>query len=194
MREGKMARTPDEILKAPYARVLTPADDGTYTAEILEFPGCISEGDTAQEALANLHEAAVLWLEDVLEQRMAVPEPVALEEFAGKIALRLPRSLHRKCVLLAEKESVSLNQFLVAAISARVGAEDLYKRILDTLEERLEPATQNYFVQLDSSAQGVIGDVSRGNTSGFVEVPTGARFLNDPISIKIVNSERSYRH
>src|SRR5215217_725483 len=53
--------TPRDYLTKPYARVLTPdAEYGGYTAEILEFPGCVTEGDTPDEALENLEAAAEL--------------------------------------------------------------------------------------------------------------------------------------
>lgn len=42
---------------------LIASDDGGYTATIDECPGCISEGDTAAEALRNLAEAYALWSE-----------------------------------------------------------------------------------------------------------------------------------
>jgi hypothetical protein len=43
-----------DILKKPYARVVTPDEDGSYFAEIVEFPGCFAAGKTAPEALENL--------------------------------------------------------------------------------------------------------------------------------------------
>src|SRR4029079_12941247 len=85
----------EEILKAPYARTLIREDDGTYSAVILEFPGCVSQGDTPNEAISNLEDAATAWVEATLEQGQSIPEPSANTEYGGKIALRLPRSLHR---------------------------------------------------------------------------------------------------
>ncbi|MSU75603.1 MAG: hypothetical protein EXS55_03760 [Candidatus Magasanikbacteria bacterium] len=41
---------------------------GGYTVTIPELPGCISEGDTFEEALANIREAAELWL-SVMRER-----------------------------------------------------------------------------------------------------------------------------
>ena len=42
---------------------LTPSDEGGYTVAVDELPGCISEGDTAREALHNIAEAIKLWKE-----------------------------------------------------------------------------------------------------------------------------------
>lgn len=43
--------------------VLEPSDEGGYTAYVPSLPGCISEGDTEDEALANIREAIQLYLE-----------------------------------------------------------------------------------------------------------------------------------
>jgi predicted RNase H-like HicB family nuclease len=45
--------------------VLEPSEEGGYTAYVPALPGCISEGDSAEEALANIREAIELYLEPV---------------------------------------------------------------------------------------------------------------------------------
>lgn len=45
--------------------VLEPSEDGGYTVYVPALPGCISEGDTREEALANIREAIELYLEPV---------------------------------------------------------------------------------------------------------------------------------
>jgi antitoxin HicB len=112
----------DEVLKRPYTRAITPAPEGGYTAEIVEFPGCVTQGETLEEAYANLEDAARGWLEAVIEARQTVPEPLsAAQDFSGKVVLRLPKTLHCKASRYAEREDVSLNTFLVTAIAQHVG-------------------------------------------------------------------------
>lgn len=60
-----MART--HVLTA----VLTPDPEGGFVAQVAELPGAISQGETVEEALVNIREAAELYLED------ATPEEVA---------------------------------------------------------------------------------------------------------------------
>ncbi len=43
--------------------VVHPAEEGGYWAEIPVLTGCVSEGETLAEALANIREAAEGWLE-----------------------------------------------------------------------------------------------------------------------------------
>jgi predicted RNase H-like HicB family nuclease len=45
--------------------VLEPSDEGGFTVHVPSLPGCISEGETEQEALDNIHEAIELYLEPV---------------------------------------------------------------------------------------------------------------------------------
>jgi len=122
-----------DILKKPYARLLTPAEDGSYTAEILEFSGCYAEGDTAEEAIANLEEAAASWIEAALEQGQEIPSPIAAHGHSGKISLRLAKSIHKQAARFAERDGISLNQFFTTAIAARVGAEEFYEHLVQRL-------------------------------------------------------------
>ncbi len=134
----------EKYLNRPYARVLIPdSESGTYSAEILEFQGCVSEGSSAEEALANLEEAARAWVETCLETGKTVPNPAAETESSGKFALRLPRSLHEMATRLAAREGTSLNQFFVAAIAEKVGAQEFYERLIARfVEQAVEPTNR----------------------------------------------------
>ena len=45
--------------------VLEPSEEGGYTVYVPSLPGCLSEGETKEEALTNIHEAIELYLEPV---------------------------------------------------------------------------------------------------------------------------------
>jgi predicted RNase H-like HicB family nuclease len=122
-------RSAKDYLKLPYARILIPGEDGRFSAEVLEFPGCYSQGDSAGEAFTNLEKAAAAWIEACQKLGQEIPPPSANQGFGGRFALRLPRSLHRLAAHKAERDGVSLNQCLVAAIAAWVGADNLFERI-----------------------------------------------------------------
>lgn len=61
-----------KVLK--YTAVFEPEDKGGYSVTIPSLPGCISEGETFEEALANIKEAAELYLEDLEESEIPKEE------------------------------------------------------------------------------------------------------------------------
>jgi len=130
-------RRPEDYLKLPYARILIPEEDGRFSAEVLEFPGCYSQGGNAGEAFDNLEKAAIAWIQTCLELGQEIPPPSVNHGYSGKIALRLPRGLHRVAAHKAQRDGISLNQCLVTAISAWVGADNLYERITHRVEMNL---------------------------------------------------------
>ena len=46
-----------------YEVVLEPSEEGRYTVYVPALRGCVSEGDTEEEALENIKDAIVLWLD-----------------------------------------------------------------------------------------------------------------------------------
>jgi predicted RNase H-like HicB family nuclease len=48
--------------------VLEPSEEGGYTVYVPSLPGCISEGETIEEALTNIKEAIELYLEPVEDE------------------------------------------------------------------------------------------------------------------------------
>jgi len=45
--------------------ILEPSEEGGFTVYVPSSPGCISEGETTEEALENIQEAIELYLEPV---------------------------------------------------------------------------------------------------------------------------------
>lgn len=124
------AQRAEQILQKHYARRLVPEEGGGYVASILEFPGLVADGDTVEEALENLERAAKSWLEVALANGQDVRDPVDFNGYSGKVALRLPRSIHSQASQMAEQEGVSLNQFLVAAIAHYLGGKQLFDKVI----------------------------------------------------------------
>jgi predicted RNase H-like HicB family nuclease len=61
--------------------VLEPSEEGGYTVYVPSLPGCISEGDTREEALENIREAIDLYLE-VVEDDLVFSEKAEQIEIA----------------------------------------------------------------------------------------------------------------
>lgn len=54
--------------------ILYPGEDGYWVVECPSLPGCISQGKTEEEALANIKEAIELWIEDAEAHNEPIPE------------------------------------------------------------------------------------------------------------------------
>jgi predicted RNase H-like HicB family nuclease len=115
--------TPSDYLKQPYCRVVIPDHEtGTYTARVMEFPGCVTQGDSIAQAHERLERAAEDWIRAALDSGQDIPRPAQEQSYSGRILVRLPRSLHQRAAEAAEADATSLNQFIVAAVAERVGA------------------------------------------------------------------------
>lgn len=106
----------------PYTIELHRSPEGGFAAGVLELPGCISQGDTAEEALEMIQDAMKSWIMTALEDGDPVPEPVP-DAFSGRFVLRIPRSLHRSLAHLAAREGVSLNQFILYRLAQATAAD-----------------------------------------------------------------------
>lgn len=122
-----------EILRKPYSRVLVPEEDGQYSAALLEFPGCVSQGGTPEEAYRNLEDAAFDWVAAAIEDGARVPDPLDRNTAGGRLLVRLPRTLHGQLQRIAAREKVSVNQLAVTALASYVGGAN----VLATVASRL---------------------------------------------------------
>jgi predicted RNase H-like HicB family nuclease len=113
-----------DYLELPYHIVIQHITDESgsyYLATVQEFDGCMSHGDTYEEAFQNIREAMEGWIETKLENGFSVPEPSNESQYSGKFLLRLPKTLHARLALEAEKEGVSLNQYALYRLSTATG-------------------------------------------------------------------------
>ena len=60
--------------------VITGGEDGYFVVEIPVILGCISQGRTREEALANIKEAAELCLESMEEENWSLPKEYTLDQ------------------------------------------------------------------------------------------------------------------
>lgn len=116
-------RTLDEYLKLPYhIEIIRDEDEENpgWVARVIELPGCITQGDTFEELGEMIEDAMRGWIGVALEDGIPVPEPAPDEDYSGKFVVRLPRSLHRQLAETAEREGVSLNQFVNVALARAI--------------------------------------------------------------------------
>ena len=54
---------------------LAPEEGGGFLATVLDLPGCMSDGETPEEALAIVRDAVAAWIEEAQAFGRAVPQP-----------------------------------------------------------------------------------------------------------------------
>ena len=108
----------EDYLKLNYRLEFVPdEEEGGYAAYFPELPGCITMGDTIEEAATNAVEAKRIWLEAALEDNIPIPMPESKEKYAGQFKLRLPKTLHKLLTEHAREDGISLNQYCVYLLS-----------------------------------------------------------------------------
>ena len=101
------------------------AGDNTWTASHPELGlgSCYAIGDTQEEAIKKLKEEKEFIIKYALDNNFEIPEPKYSDEDlpSGQFVIRLPRSLHKKLKEEADKEGVSLNQYIVFVLAESAG-------------------------------------------------------------------------
>lgn len=65
----------DYYKKLPYTRMLRRCDSGTWFIMIKELWGCMSVGDTPEEALSMIDDALIAWIDTAIDMGLDIPEP-----------------------------------------------------------------------------------------------------------------------
>jgi len=107
-------------LNLRYPITIHPDPEGGYVAEIEELPGCMTQAETIDEAFEAIEDARQVWIKGTYEMGQDIPLPRDMEEYSGKILVRIPKSLHRTLAHAAKREGVSLNQYIASLLAAGV--------------------------------------------------------------------------
>lgn len=62
-----------------YKVILEAQEEGGFTAYVPLLPGCVSEGETSEEALENIKEAIELYLESIESRGISLPRVMEYE-------------------------------------------------------------------------------------------------------------------
>lgn len=100
-------------------RPLPKEDGGGFLISFPDLPGCMSDGETPEEAIKNGLDAAKSWLETAKEFKDPIPKPG--ETSSGKFVTRVPKSLHARLVARAKQEGVSMNTLVTTYLAERLG-------------------------------------------------------------------------
>ena len=118
----------EKILDYPFTiRHLSKEDGGGYLIEFPDLPGCMSDGETMEEAIENGHDAVRSWMHAAKEIKRPIPKPGELEKQSGKWVQRVPKSMHLRLVEKAAEEGVSLNTLIITMIAEALGRSKLVR-------------------------------------------------------------------
>jgi len=113
-----MKKTIDYYMKLPHRKeVLEDCDEGGFIISFPELPGCLSIGETLEEAWRNSEDAKHAWLTAALEDGVNIAEPKDIDNYSGQFKLRLPKSLHKQLAEQASIEGISMNQYCLFLLS-----------------------------------------------------------------------------
>jgi antitoxin HicB len=111
-------------LNLPYPVTLVHGEPGVedeWLATVDTLAGCSATASTPEEALARVSQAVDEWLRAAERDGRDVPDPKSLQSHSGRLLLRMPQTLHAELSRVAERERVSLNQFITDVLAGTVG-------------------------------------------------------------------------
>jgi antitoxin HicB len=100
-------------------RPLSEEEGGGYLIEFPDFPGCIADGETPEEAIREGRDALISYLRTLEELKRPVPKTG--EVYGGQWRQRVPKSLHAALAKRADHEGVSLNMLVTTILAEGMG-------------------------------------------------------------------------
>jgi predicted RNase H-like HicB family nuclease len=120
-REPPKPAAPADARDVPYPVTLVHDEPDEWVATIDALPGCNARGSSPDEALERVATAVAEWVENAEREGKEVPEPKSAQSHSGRLLLRMPQTLHAELARAAERERISLNQFITDALSGSLG-------------------------------------------------------------------------
>jgi antitoxin HicB len=115
-------------------RPLSNAEGGGWLISWPDLPGCVSDGESPEDAIQNGRDAFAAWMtvrHDILKN--PPPKPATTGSQPARFVLRTPKSLHTRLVARAKAEGTSLNTLVTTFIAERLGPpEPLNDTITDS--------------------------------------------------------------
>lgn len=111
-------KTVEYYMSLPYKmEIIADEDEGGFVASFPDLPGCLTCGETVEQAAENAGDAKRAWIEAALENRLEIAEPMKQSAYSGQFKLRLPKTLHRTLAERARAEGISMNQYCIYLLS-----------------------------------------------------------------------------
>ena len=109
--EKKEKKEPTNVEKYTY-RVIWSEEDQEHVGLCAEFPSLSHIAPSVPVALNGIVALVADVVDDMIQSNETPPQPLSLQDFKGKIAVRVPPQLHRDLATEAAEQGVSLNRLI----------------------------------------------------------------------------------
>lgn len=122
-----------ELNYAFEVRPLSEDDGGGYLITFPDLPGCMSDGETVNEAIVNGLDAVECWLDVAKERGQHIPEPKT--KYSGQFVQRISKTLHARLVAFAKHEGISMNALVAQFISEGLANAEMKENLKSLFKE-----------------------------------------------------------
>ena len=168
-------------MKYPFRVYQTQVDAHIFwVAECPALNGCVGQGDTLEEAVAELEENEASWLEIAEECGIPIPEiPMEnINAYSGKLTLRVAPYVHQEAAELARKQGISLNQYINDAVVAQNARISTVGYLAPEVKNAVKLVRELLSVPSESSSNGPnsLLKYNTGNSNGGYKVEFSPEF------------------
>jgi antitoxin HicB len=125
-KETDIKKRVEYYLNLPYTMTVRYREEqgGYYVAGYIELPDLTMTGETPEEAVKELLIEKPEWFETCIQNGVPIPLPVEPKKYSGRLIIRMPPSMHESLIRMADLEGISLNQYLISALSRVLGFDE----------------------------------------------------------------------
>lgn len=107
-----------KVLNQYTYRVTWSGEDNQCVGLCAEFPSLSWLDATPEKALRGIRRIVAQVVKDMRTHGESVPEPISQRRYSGKFMVRVPPEVHRRLVMEAAEEDISLNRLISAKLSS----------------------------------------------------------------------------
>ena len=148
-----------------YKAIIEPAEEGGYTAYVPKLTGCVSEGETYEEAMANMREALTLYLEVAKERNQEIVEDNTHTSRRWPSLCEQPCGAHAQGIAVAVSQALRAHASLIFAATSSGFRAMAYPQV-PNLPSALTAFTQRWAACALMSARSSNPFVSRTRCQG----------------------------
>ncbi len=119
-----------------------------WVAESKDLKGCVGQGESQEEAIKELEDNELQWIDAAKEYGIKIPEPTIdkAPEYSGKFVTRVSSQVHKEAAENAKKEGISLNQYVnnaLVTMNACSGTQEFVLNVIDKARKQFDRTTNN---------------------------------------------------